>query len=74
MKFFFKFFVPSFFIALFCGIAFFTPSTFKSNDYLSFSLNLLTYFYVVFTWEMLLNLKQESYLEKKTLPNCRFRQ
>ncbi len=37
----------------------------KATDYLSFGMIVLTYFYVVFTWEMLQRIETQNYLEKR---------
>ena len=38
---------------------------FLTSDYLTFTLILLTYFYVYFTWETLNKMKKESHLERR---------
>src|SRR5680860_1681166 len=65
MKKFFRYIFPSIVILAFILLIVTNKNTLKPTDYLSFIMILLTYFYVVFTWEMLEKLKAESYLEKR---------
>jgi hypothetical protein len=61
----FKYIIPSLIIISFLILAITEKADFDSGDYLNFGLTLLTYFYVVFTWEMLERMKTESYLERR---------
>jgi len=65
MKTAFKYIIPSLIIISFLILAITEKADFDSGDYLNFGLTLLTYFYVVFTWEMLERMKTESYLERR---------
>ena len=65
MKTAFKYIIPSLVIISFLILAITEKADFDSGDYLNFGLTLLTYFYVVFTWEMLERMKTESYLERR---------
>lgn len=61
----FRFIIPFFIIGLFILVHFYSGIDWKITDYLSFLMILLTYFYVVFTYEMLHRLETQSYLEKR---------
>ncbi|MGB3152123.1 MAG: hypothetical protein WBB27_15820 [Maribacter sp.] len=65
MKTVFKYIIPSLIIISFFVLTITGKADFDSGDYLNFGLTLLTYFYVVFTWEMLERMKTESYLERR---------
>lgn len=60
-----KFVIPAIIILAFSLSVFYSKEELNLADYLSFTMILLTYFYVIFTWEMLEKLKKESYLEKR---------
>jgi len=65
MKILFKYIIPSIAIIFFTYLRINDKIHFSASDYISFGLTLLTYFYVVFTWEMLEKIKTESYLERR---------
>ena len=65
MKTVFKYIIPSLIIISFFVLIITGKADFDSGDYLNFGLTLLTYFYVLFTWEMLERMKTESYLERR---------
>ena len=65
MKNYYKFIPLILIIILISILEFQTDIDFKSSDYINIILVLLTYFYVVFTWEMVKNIKVESHLEKR---------
>ena len=65
MKIILKYIVPPLALIVFILLIVNDKVEFDSSGYLSFGLTLLTYFYVVFTWEMLEKIKTESYLERR---------
>ena len=65
MKNYFKFIPPFLTIVLLFFLEFTMDIDFKSSDYINIILVFLTYFYVVLTWEMVKNIKDESHLEKR---------
>lgn len=65
MKKIFKYIIPTLILILFGILIIKHKNDFDSSDYLSFAMIFLTYFYVIFTWEMLERMKTESYLERR---------
>ncbi|MBU2525057.1 MAG: hypothetical protein KKC03_00455 [Bacteroidetes bacterium] len=65
MKTVFKYIIPAIIFIAFFVLAITEKADLNSGNYLNFGLTLLTYFYVVFTWEMLERMKMESYLERR---------
>ena len=60
-----EYIIPVLAIIIFTVLNTYGKIDFRPSDYLNFGLTLLTYFYVVFTWEMLERMKTESYLERR---------
>jgi hypothetical protein len=60
-----KYIIPPLILIIFIFLIINDKVQFDSSDYLTFGLTILTYFYVVFTWEMLEKIKTESYLERR---------
>lgn len=52
-------------ILIFLILLFLGEINWEATDYLSFGMIVLTYFYVVFTWEMLNRIETQNYLEKR---------
>lgn len=65
MKKIFRYVFPLIVVLTFIFLVLINKNNLKPTDYLSFIMILLTYFYVLFTWEMLEKLNTESYLEKR---------
>ncbi|APS40200.1 hypothetical protein SAMN04488033_13025 [Salegentibacter agarivorans] len=65
MKTIFRIIVPIILIAVFVVLNIIDKVNWKATDYLSFGMIVLTYFYVVFTWEMLQRIETQNYLEKR---------
>ena len=65
MKRFFRIIIPIILITVFVVLHVIDKVNWKATDYLSFGMIVLTYFYVVFTWEMLQRIETQNYLEKR---------
>lgn len=65
MKNIFRIIVPIILIAIFVVLHIINKVNWKATDYLSFGMIVLTYFYVIFTWEMLQRIETQNYLEKR---------
>jgi hypothetical protein len=65
MKTIFRIIVPIILIAVFVVLNIIDKVNWKATDYLSFGMIVMTYFYVVFTWEMLQRIETQNYLEKR---------
>jgi hypothetical protein len=61
----FRIIIPTLLILLFIILHIVGKVDWKETDYLSFGMIVLTYFYVVFTWEMLKRIETQNYLEKR---------
>ncbi|WP_111710230.1 COG1361 family protein [Lutibacter citreus] len=61
----FRYIIPTLIIIVFIYLITNNQTEFDSSDYLSFGMIFLTYFYVIFTWEMLERMRTESHLEKR---------
>ena len=65
MRIFFRIIVPTVLILIFLILFYLGKINWEATDYLSFGMIVLTYFYVVFTWEMLNRIETQNYLEKR---------
>ncbi|MBW8245289.1 hypothetical protein K1F50_21005, partial [Muricauda oceani] len=65
MKKFFRIIIPLILITIFVVLHVIDKVNWKATDYLSFGMIVLTYFYVIFTWEMLQRIETQNYLEKR---------
>jgi len=65
MKIILKYIIPIGILAIGISVFYKSDIQFLTSDYLSFTLILLTYFYVYFTWETLDKMKKESHLERR---------
>jgi len=61
----FRLIIPTILILTFLILLYLGKIDWKATDYMSFSMIVLTYFYVVFTWEMLNRIETQNYLEKR---------
>ncbi len=57
--------IPIILISIFVVLHVVGQVKWKETDYLSFGMIVLTYFYVIFTWEMLQRIETQNYLEKR---------
>lgn len=57
--------IPAILIVAFVVLHVLDKVDWEATDYLSFGMIVLTYFYVVFTWEMLQRIETQNYLEKR---------
>src|SRR5690606_42039038 len=57
--------IPIILISIFVVLHVVGQVKWKETDYLSVGMIVLTYFYVVFTWEMLQRIETQNYLEKR---------
>ena len=65
MRIFFRIIIPTVLILTFLTLLILGKINWEATDYLSFGMIVLTYFYVVFTWEMLKRIETQNYLEKR---------
>ncbi len=65
MKNFYRIIIPIILITVFVVLHIVNKVNWRATDYLSFGMIVLTYFYVIFTWEMLQRIETQNYLEKR---------
>lgn len=65
MKNIFRIIIPIILITVFVVLQIINKVDWKATDYLSFGMIVLTYFYVIFTWEMLQRIETQNFLEKR---------